>query len=149
MVRHSLVKFKCACMSVPSIPFYHCIIEFKARQKKVDEALNKNASQGNVETPSDVSDKDAKLVSPASPEGNSTNDELEHNNNVFDNNNYCNDDTMTEQKALAGKDEGHKMAADSEPPAEEQSLLSANANDEFAVDLNRILNICDDIEEVS
>ena len=37
-------------------------------------------------------------------------------------------------------------AADSNPPAEEQSLLSANTNDEFAVDLTRILNICDDIE---
>lgn len=136
--------------SIPSIPFYYCIVEFKARQKKVDEAFNKNASQDNVETHSDVSDKDAKLVSPTSPDGNSTNDdELEHNNNVFDNNNYCNDDTMTEQQVGAGKDEGYKMAADSEPPAEEQSLLSANANDEFAVDLNRILNICDDIEEVS
>ena len=118
-------------------------------QKKVDEALNKNASQDNVETPSDVSDKDAKLVSSTSADGNSTNDELEHSNNVFDNNNYYNDDTMTEQQAGAGKDDVHKMAADSEPPAEEQSLLSANANDEFAVDLNRILNICDDIEEVS
>ena len=128
---------------------YHYIVEFKARQKKVDEALNKNASQNNVETPSDVPDKDAKLVSPTSPDGNSTNDELEYNNNVFDNNNYCNDDTMTEQQAGAGKDEVHKMAADRKPPAEEQSLLSANANDEFAVDLNRILNICDDIEEVS
>ena len=37
------------------------------------------------------------------------------------------------------------MAADSKPLAEEQSLLSANTNDEFAVDLNRILNICDDM----
>ena len=128
---------------------YHCIVEFKARQKKVDEALNKNASQDNVETPSDVSDKDAKLVSPTSPAGNSTNDELEHNNNVFDKNNSRNDDTMTEQQTGAGKDNGHKMATDSEPPAEEQSLLSANANNKFAVDLNRILNICDDIEEVS
>ena len=45
------------------------------------------------------------------------------------------------------KDEGYKMAAaDSNPPAEEQSLLSANTNDEFEVDLSRILNICDDIE---
>ena len=31
-----------------------------------------------------MSDKDAKLESPTSPDGNSTNDELEHNNNVFD-----------------------------------------------------------------
>ena len=90
-----------------------------------------------------MSDKDAKLVSPTSPDGNSTNDELEHNNNVFDNNNYCIDDTMTEQQARISKDEGHKMAADSEPPAEEQSLLSANANDEFAVDLNRIYDDLD------
>ena len=36
-----------------------------------------------------------------------------------------------------------------ELPAEEQSLLSANTNDEFAVDLNCILNICDDMEEVN
>ena len=41
------------------------------------------------------------------------------------------------------------MAADNKLPAEEQSLLTTNTNDEFAVDLNRILNICDDIEEVS
>ena len=140
----------CICLPYPFYCVYHYTVEFKARQKKVDEALNKNASQDNVETPSDVSDKDAKFVSPISPEGNSINDdELEHNNNVFDNNNYCNDDTMTEQQAGTGKDEGHKVVADSEPPAEEQSLLSANANDEFAVDLHRILNICDDIEEVS
>ena len=51
-----------------------------------------------------MSDKDAKLVSPTSPDSNSTNDELEHNNNVFDNNNYCNDDTMTEQQARISKD---------------------------------------------
>ena len=131
----------------------YIFVEFKARQKKVDKVFKKNASQDNVEITSDVSDKDAKLVSSNSPDGNSTNDdELEHNNNVFDNNNYCNDEvTMTEQQpARAGKDEaGHKMAADNEPPAEEQSLLTTNNNDEFAVDLNRILNICDDIEEVS
>ena len=86
------------------IRMYNCVlyiyifVEFKARQKKVDEVFKKNASQDNVETTSDVSDKDAKLVSSNSPEGNSTNDdELEHNNNVFDNNNYCNDEvTMTE-----------------------------------------------------
>ena len=97
-----------------------------------------------------MSDKDAELVSSTSPDGNTTNDnELEHNNNVFDNNNYCNDETMTEQQAGAGKDEGYKMAADSKPLAEEQSLLSANTNDEFAVDLNHILNICDDMEEVN
>ena len=75
-------------------------------------------------------------------------DELEHNSNVFDdNNNYCNDETMNEQLVSSDKDRGYKMAAaDSNPPAKEQSLLSANANDEFAVDLSRILNICDDIE---
>ena len=45
-----------------------------------------------------MSDKDAELVSSTSPDGNTTNDnELEQNNNVFDNNNYCN--TMTEQQA--------------------------------------------------
>ena len=66
---------------------------------------------------------------------------------MFDDNNYCNDETMSEQLASSDKDEGYKMAAaDSIPPAEEQSLLSANANDEFAVDLSRILNICDDVE---
>ena len=94
-----------------------------------------------------MSDKEVtELVSSTSPNGNTTNDELEHNNNVFDNSNYCNDETMTEQQAGSGKDEGYKMAADSNPPAEEQSLLSTNTNDEFAVDLNRILNICDDVE---
>ena len=97
-----------------------------------------------------MSDKDAELVFSTSPDGNTTNDdELEHNNNVFDNNNYCNDGTMTEQKVGTGKDEDYKMAAHSKPPAEEQSFLSANTNDEFAVDLNRILNICDDMEEVN
>ena len=122
------------------------IIEFKARQKKVDEAFNKNTTQDNVETPSDVSDKDGELVSCTSPDVNTANDdELEHNNNVF-NNNYCNDETMSEQQAGTGKDEGYKMAAGSNPSAEEQPLLSANSNDEFAVDLNRILNICDDME---
>ena len=50
---------------------------------------------------------------------------------------------MTEQQAGVGKDEGHKMATDSEPPAEEQSLLSVNANDEFAVDLNCIYDDLD------
>ena len=35
------------------------------------------------------------------------------------------------------------MAADSESPAEEQSLLSANANDEFAIDLNCIYDHLD------
>ena len=122
-------------------------VEFKARQKKVDEAFNKNTiSQDNVKTPSDVSDKDGELVSCTSPDVNTTNDdELEHNNNVF-NNDYCNDETMSKQQAVgSGKDEGYKMA-DSNRPAEEQSLLSANSNDEFAVDLNRILNICDDME---
>ena len=122
-------------------------LEFKARQKKVNEVFNKNTSQDNVETP-DVSDKDAELVSCTSPDGNTTNDdELEHNNNVFDNNNYSyNDETMTEQEG-ASKDEGYKMAADcSNPPIEEQSLLSTNTNDDFAVDLSRILNICDDME---
>ena len=75
-------------------------------------------------------------------------DELEYNSNVFDdNNNYCNDETMSEQQLSSDKDEGYKMAAaDSNPPTEEQSLLSANTNDEFEVDLSRILNICDDIE---
>ena len=75
-------------------------------------------------------------------------DVLEHNSNVFDdNNNYCNDETMSEQQVGSDKDEGYKMAAaDSNPPTEEQSLLSANTNDEFKVDLSRILNICDDIE---
>ena len=97
-----------------------------------------------------MSDKDAELVFSTSPDGNTTNDdELEHNNNVFDNNNYCNDGTMAEQKVGTDKDEDYKMAAHSKPPAEEQSLLSANTNDEFAVDLNRILNICDDMEEVN
>ena len=74
-------------------------------------------------------------------------DELEHNNNVFDNNNCSyNDETMTEQQG-ASKDEGYKMAADcSNPPIEEQSLLSTNTNDDFTVDLSRILNICDDME---
>ena len=53
---------------------------------------------------------------------------------------------MNELQAENAKDEGYKMvAADSNRPAEEQSLLSAN-NNEFAVDLNRILNICDDME---
>ena len=118
------------------------IVEFKARQRKVDQAFNKNASQDNVETPSDVSDKDGESTS---PNVNTTNDdELEHNNNVFN----SNDETMSEQQAGNGKDEGYKMAAaaDSNRPAENQSLLSANNNDEFAVDLNRILNICDDME---
>ena len=122
-------------------------VEFKARQKKVDEAFNKNTiSQDNVKTPSDVSDKDGELVSCTSPDVNTTNDdELEHNNNVF-NNDYCNDETMSEQQAAGSdKDEGYKMA-DSNRPADEQSLLSANSNHEFAVDLNRILNICDDME---
>ena len=113
------------------------IVEFKARQRKVDQAFNKNASQDNVETPSDVSDKDGESTS---PNVNTTNDdELEHNNNVFN----SNDETMSEQ-AGNGKDEGYNMAADSNRPAENQSLLSANNNDKFAVDLNRILNICDD-----
>ena len=117
------------------------IVEFKARQRKVDQAFNKNTSQDNVETPSDVSDKDGESTS---PNVNTTNDdELEHNNNVFN----SNDETMSEQQAGNGKDEGYKMAAaDSNRPAENQSLLSANNNDEFAVDLNRILNICDDME---
>ena len=117
------------------------IVEFKARQRKVDQAFNKNASQDIVETPSDVSDKDGESTS---PNVNTTNDdELEHNNNVFN----SNDETMSEQQAGNGKDEGYKMAAaDSNRPAENQSLLSANNNDEFAVDLNRILNICDDME---
>ena len=117
------------------------IVEFKARQRKVDQAFNKNTSQDNVETPSDVSDKDGESTS---PNVNTTNDdELEHNNNVFN----SNDETMSEQQAENGKDEGYKMAAaDSNRPAENQSLLSANNNDEFAVDLNRILNICDDME---
>ena len=71
-------------------------------------------------------------------------DELEYNNNVFN----SNDETMSEQQAENGKDEGYKMAAaaDSNRPAENQSLLSANNTDEFAVDLNRILNICDAME---
>ena len=117
------------------------IVEFKARQKKVDQAFNKNASQDIVETPSDVSDKDGESTS---PDVNTTNDdELEHNNNVFN----SNDETMNEQQAGNDKDEGYKMAAaDSNRPAENQSLLSANNTDEFAVDLNRILNICDDME---
>ena len=117
------------------------IVEFKARQRKVDQAFNKNASQDIVETPSDVSDKDGESTS---PNVNTTNDdELEHNNNVFN----SNDETISEQQAGNGKDEGYKMtAADSNRPAENQSLLSANNNDEFAVDLNRILNICDDME---
>ena len=117
------------------------IVEFKARQRKVDQAFNKNTSQDNVETPSDVSDKDGESTS---LNVNTTNDdELEHNNNVFN----SNDETMNEQQAGNGKDEGYKMAAaDSNRPAENQSLLSANNTDEFAVDLNRILNICDDME---
>ena len=117
------------------------IVEFKARQRKVDQAFNKNTSQDNVETPSDVIDKDGESTS---PNVNTTNDdELEHNNNVFN----SNDETMSEQQAGNGKDEGYKMAAaDSNRPAENKSLLSANNNDEFAVDLNRILNICDDME---
>ena len=116
------------------------IVEFKARQRKVDQAFNKNASQDNVETPFDIPDKDGESTS---PNVNTTNDdELEHNNNVFN----SNDETMSEQQAENGKDEGYKMAADSNRPAENQSLLSANNNDEFAVDLNRILNICDDME---
>ena len=117
------------------------IIEFKARQSKVDQAFNKNASQDNVETPSNVSDKDGESTS---PNVNTTNDdELEHNNNVFNNN----DETMSEQQAGSGKDEGYKMvAADSNRPAQSRSLLSVNNNDEFPVDLNRILNICDDME---
>ena len=99
--------------------------------------------------PSDASDKDAEWALSSSPDVITTHDdEIEHNSNVFDdNNNYCNDETMSEQQVSSDKDEGYKMAAaDSNPPAEEQSLLSANTNDEFAVDLNRILNICDDIE---
>ena len=129
---------------------FNALIEFKARQKKVDEVFNKNSHKDNVETPCDVSDKDTELISHASPDDNTTNnDELEHNNNdVFDNNdnNYCNDETISEQQG-AGKDESYKMAADSSSsPAEEHSLLSTNTNDEFAVDLTRILNICDDIE---
>ena len=113
--------------------YCHCCVEFKARQKKVDEAFNKNTilSQDNVETPSDVSDKDGELVSCTSPDVNTTNDdELEHNNNVF-NNDHCNDETISEQQAAgSGNDEGYKMA-DSNRPAEEQSLLSANSNDEL------------------
>ena len=75
-------------------------------------------------------------------------DELKHNSNVFDdNNNYCNDETISKQQVSSDKDEGYKMAAtNSNPPAKEQSLPSANINDEFAVDLSGILNICDDIE---
>ena len=117
------------------------IVEFKARQRKVDQAFNKNASQDIVETPSDISDKDGESTS---PNVNTTNDdELEHSNNVFN----SNDETMNEQQAGNGKDEGYKMAAaDSNRLAENQSLLSANNTDEFAVDLNRILNICDDME---
>ena len=81
------------------------IVEFKARQRKVDQAFNKNASQDNVETPSDVSDNDGESTS---PNVNTTNDdELEHNNNVFN----SNDETMSEQQAENGKDEGYKMAA--------------------------------------
>lgn len=143
-----LVRYLCTGNFYYQLPHrYHYCVEFKARQKKVDEAFNKNTiSQDNVETPSDVPDKDGDLVSCTSPDVNTANDdELEHNNNVF-NNDYCNDETMSEQQAAgSGKDEGYKMA-DSKRPAEEQSLLSANSNDEFAVDLNRILNICDDME---
>ena len=105
--------------------------------------------QDNAETPSDAFDKDAELALSSSPDVITTHDdELEHNSNVFDDNNYyCNDETVSEQPVSSDKDEGYKMAAaDSNPPAEEQSLLSANTNDEFAVDLSRILNICDDIE---
>ena len=92
--------------------------------------------------------KDAALELSSSPDVITTHDdELEHNSNVFDDNNYCNDETMSEQLVSSDKDEDYKMAAsDSNPPAEEQSLLSANTNDEFAVDLSCILNICDDIE---
>ena len=115
------------------------IVEFKARQRKVDQAFNKNTSQDNVEIPSDVPDNDGESTS---PNVNTTNDdELEHNNNVFNN-----DETMNEQQAENAKDEGYKMAAaDSNRPAEEQSLLS-DKNNEFAVYLNRILNICDAME---
>ena len=111
----------------------------------MDKVFNKNASQDNAETPSDAFNKDAALALSSSPDV--ITDELEHNSNVFDDNNYCNDETVSKQLVSSDKDEGYKMAAvDSNPPAEEQSLLSANANDEFAVDLSRILNICDDIE---
>ena len=81
------------------------IVEFKARQREVDQAFNKNTSQDNVEIPSDVSDKDGESTS---PNVNTTNDdELEHNNNVFN----SNDETMSEQQAENAKYEDYKMAA--------------------------------------
>ena len=97
------------------------IVEFKARQRKVDEAFNKNTSQDNVETPSDVSDNDGESTS---TNVNTTNDdELEHNNNVFNNN--CNDETMSEQQAENAKDEGYKMAAaNSNRPADDGMMYS-------------------------
>ena len=80
------------------------IVEFKARQRKVDQAFNKNTSQDNVEIPSDVPDNDGESTS---INVNTINDdELEHNNNVFN----SNDETMSEQ-AENSKDEGYKMAA--------------------------------------
>ena len=81
------------------------IVEFKARQRKVDQAFNKNTSQDNVEIPSDVPDNDGESTS---PDVNTTNDdELEHNNNLFN----SNDETTSKQQAGNAKDEGYQMAA--------------------------------------
>ena len=62
------------------------------------------------------------------------NDELDHDNDVFNN-----EGQGAEQPQLADTKAQHNML-------ETDSLLAGGAGDEFAVDLSRILNICDDME---
>ena len=104
--------------------------EFKARQRKVDQAFNKTSSkQDSAETPSDSSDKDQETFGDTTVKDQQVdNDELDRDNDVFNN-----EGQGTEQRDI------HAMM-------EADSLLAGNAGDEFAVDLNRILNICDDME---
>jgi len=112
------------------------VLEFKARQKKVDQAFNKTSSkQGSAETPSDSSDRDLETFG-GTVNGDKTvnNDEVNHDNDVFNN-----EGQDTDQPQLADTKAQHSMV-------ETDSLLAGGAGDDFAVDISRILNICDDME---
>jgi len=109
------------------------LLEFKARQKKVDQAFNKTSlKQDSTETPSDSSDRDLETF--GETVNAVTSDELNHDNDVFNN-----EVQSTGQPQLAGTKAQHDIV-------ETDSLLAGGAGDDFAVDISRILNICDDME---